>query len=356
MSKNFAPWLGLLLGIFISCSLAALFSENPWHVFKILATSFFNSKFDFGLTLFYTTCLIFSGLAFAIPMKAGLFHIGSEGQILLGAMVAAYLGSAQFFLTATAPVALSFVLIFAGTLLSGILAALVLAFFKLVKQAHEVVVAIMLNFIFAALTTWLTVNYMQNPDSQNPETALIIPSLRIFENDFLKIYFEKSAVSSFLIVAVVSCVVLYLIEKKTLIGYQIRAYGINPSAADRIGISAVKILVLTLGLAGFFSAFVGLTEVLGNTLQYKIGFSPQYGFLGIAVALLARQHFLGIIGSAFLMACLHKGASDLDLETNFLTRDFSRVLQAIIIFSVAASYFLFNSTRQPAKVPKEKVL
>ena len=356
MNKKFAPWLGLLLGIFISCSLAALFSENPWHVFKVLATSFFNSKFDFGLTLFYTTCLIFSGLAFAIPMKAGLFHIGSEGQILLAAMVAAYFGSAQFSLASTAPVTLTFIIIFAGTLCSGILAALILAFFKLVKQAHEVVVAIMLNFIFAALTTWLTVNYMQNPNSQNPETGLILLLLWIFENDFLKIYFEKSAVSSFLIVAVASCLILYLIEKKTLLGYQIRAYGINPLAADRIGISAGKILILTLGLAGFFSALVALTEVLGNTFQYKIGFSPQYGFLGIAVALLARQHFIGIIGSAFLMACLHKGASDLDLETNFLTRDFSRVLQAIIIFSVAASYFLFNRAARPIKVPKEKVL
>jgi general nucleoside transport system permease protein len=87
---------------------------------------------------------------------------------------------------------------------------------------------------------------------------------------------------------------------------------------------------------------VALTEVLGNSFQYKIGFSPQYGFLGIAVALLARQNSIGIIFSAFLMACLHKGASDLDLETQFLTRDFSNVLQALIIFSVAASYFIFD--------------
>ena len=364
-SKKIAPWLGLLLGIVISCSLSALFSESPWHVFKILSTSFFNSKFDFGLTLVYTTCLIFSGLAFAIPMKAGLFHIGSEGQILLAALVAAYMGSAHFSGATTLPAGLAFLLLVAVTLFSGMLAALVLAFFKLVKHAHEVVVAIMLNFIFAALTTWLTVNYLQNPDSQNPETALIVPSLRFLENDFLKLYFEKSAVSSFLIVAVFSCVVLYVFEKKTLLGYQIRAFGINSAAAGRIGISSRKTLIMTLGLAGVFSAFVGLTEVLGNTFQYKIGFSPQYGFLGIAVALLARQHFVGIIGSAFLMACLHKGASDLDLETNFLTRDFSNVLQAIIIFSVAASYFLFSNNNkisrrrarhQPKKVPKEQVL
>jgi ABC-type uncharacterized transport system permease subunit len=340
--KKFAPWFGLVIGISISCSLSLLFNENPWHVFKVLATSFFNSKFDFGLTLFYTTCLIFSGLAFAIPMKAGLFHIGSEGQILLSALVAAYLGSAVVPFDNSFSLVASILFIIITTLISGALSALVIALFKLYKQAHEVVVAIMLNFIFAAITTWITVNHLQNSASQNPETAPISLVFQFLQNDFLKTYFENSAVSSFLIVAVGSCILLYILEKKTLIGYQLRAYGRNPHAAHRIGISSIKILCLSLGLAGMFSAFVALTEVLGNSFQYKIGFSPQYGFLGIAVALLARENFIGIIGSAFLMACLHKGASDLDLETNYLTRDFSRVLQAIIIFSVAASYFIFS--------------
>ncbi len=341
MRKNLAPWLGLGFGITLACSLAGIFNENPWHVFKILATSFFNSKFDLGLTLFYTTCLIFSGLAFAIPMKAGLFHIGSEGQILVSALTASYLGSI-FTPTGSLSIFFYFLGVVFVTMLSGFCAAIILAFFKLAKQAHEVVVAIMLNFIFAALTTWITVNHLQNPASQNPETGLISAPLQFLQNDFLKIYFENSAVSSFLFVALLSCFVLHLIESKTLIGYQIRAFGLNPNAASRLGMKPSRLLVISLGLAGIFSAFVGLTEVLGNTFQYKIGFSPQYGFLGIAVALLARQNFIGIIGSAFLMACLHKGASDLDLETTYLTRDFSRVLQAIIIFSIAASYFIFS--------------
>ena len=104
-------------------------------------------------------------------------------------------------------------------------------------------------------------------------------------------------------------------------------------------------------LAGLFSALIGLNEVLGNSYQYKLGFSPSYGFLGIAVSLLARQNFLGIIFSAFLIAVLHKGASDLDLETQFLTRDFSFVLQALIIFSVAASYYLFNRKKLKTEEP-----
>lgn len=340
--QHFAPWLGLLIGLTLSCLLALFFKENPVQVLKVLCTSFLNSKFDLGLTLFYTTCLIFSALAFAIPMKAGLFHIGSEGQILLSALMAAYLGSHIAPVNGLSSTIFSFLLIIILTLVTGALAAMIIASLKLFRQAHEVVVAIMLNFIFAAITTWLTVNPLQNPNSQNPETAPIISSFQFFKNDFLKVYFDNSAVSSFLFVAIIACLALAFLEKKTLLGYQIKAFGNNPQAAARIGIHSHKILILSLGMAGCFSAGVGLTEVFGNTFQYKIGFSPQYGFLGIAVALLARQNFIGIIGSAFLMACLHKGASDLDMETNYLTRDFSRVLQAIIIFSVAASYYLFR--------------
>ncbi len=340
--KKLAPWFGLLFGIALACGLSAFFKENPLHILKVLTTSFFASKFDLGLTLFYTTCLIFSGLAFAVPMKAGLFHIGSEGQILFSALTAAYLGTAIIPFDNSFSFIISVAVIILTTLISGAFSALLIAAFKLFRHAHEVVVAIMLNFIFAAITTWLTVNHLQSKTSQNPETALLNEPFQFLKNDFLKTYFENSPVSGFLFVALIACFVLYFFENKTLIGYKVKAYGYNPHAATRMGISQNQILCISLGLAGVFSAFVGLTEVLGNTFQYKIGFSPQYGFLGIAVSLLARQNFIGIIGSAFLMACLHKGASDLDLETEHLTRDFSRVLQAIIIFSVAVSYYIFN--------------
>lgn len=336
-TKKLAPWIGLCFGILISCLLALVFKENPLQVFKILTTSFFNSKFDFGLTLFYTTCLIFSGLAFSIPLKAGLFHIGSEGQILISAFATAYLGHVlQLGLIA------SLVLVVLGTLLTGFIAGSVISAFKIFRGAHEVVVAIMLNFILAAVSTWLTVNHLQNPDSQNPETALIQPSLQFLKDDFLKNYFEQAPVSVFFLVAILICVVLQFIESKTIFGYQLKAFGRNPLAAERLGTSRSKMIFIAMGLAGVFSAGVALNEVLGNAFQYKVGFSPQYGFIGIAVALLARQNSVGIIFSAFLMACLHKGASDLDLETQFLTRDFSKILQALIIFSVAASYYIFE--------------
>lgn len=335
--ENLAPWFGFLFGLFLACSLALFFKENPLHVLKIVTTSFLNSKYDFGLTLFYTTCLIFAGLSFAIPMKAGLFHIGSEGQLTISATIAAIIG-----VTFNANSFVGLAAIFIITILTGMLSALIIALLKFYRKAHEVVVAIMLNFVFAALSTWVTVNHFQNTASQNPETGLIFDAYQIFKNDPIKNYFEQSPVSSFFILAIIFCFLLRWLESKTLFFQVIKSYGANPDANKRFGFSELKILASVMLMAGFFSAFIGLTEVLGNSFQYKIGFSPSYGFLGIAVALLARQHFVGLIGSSFLIALLHKGASDLDLETQFLTRDFSRVLQALIIFSVAASYYVFT--------------
>lgn len=334
---DLAPWVGFLFGLLLACLLALFFKESPWHVLKIITTSFANSKYDFGLTLFYTTSLIFSGLAFATPLRAGLFHIGAEGQLTLSAVVAAILGSIL-------PVnnLLGVIVIFILTLMTGMLAAWIIALFKFYRKAHEVVVAIMLNFIFAALSTWLTINHFQNPNSQNPETSLIFDGFQIFKNDPLKLYFDQSPVSLFFIVALVVCLFLKWMESKTCYFQIIKGYGANRNASQRFGFSELKILSSVMLLAGLFSALIGLTEVMGNSYQYKLGFSPSYGFLGIVVSLLARQNFLGIILSSFLIAVLHKGASDLDLETQFLTRDFSLVLQALIIFSVAASYYFFN--------------
>lgn len=332
-----APVFGLLLGLVLSLVLALLFKENPWTVLKTLSTSFMQSKFDFGLTLFYTTCFTFSGLAFAIPLRAGLFHIGAEGQLIIAALVAAVIGQ-----TLSAPAPVGIFLIVLGSLSVAILSALVIGWMKYFRNSHEVVVAIMMNFILSALASYITLNFFQNPESQNPETALIKPEYQILRTDWLKTYFDQSAVSSFFILAIISCFILYFLEKKFLFFKIIKSYGLNPTAAERAGFSKFKIITVVMGLAGFFSGLLGLTEVLGNTFQYKIGFSPQYGFLGIAVALLARLNFLGILASAFLLSILHKGASDLDLETQFLTRDYSRVIQALIIFSIAISFYVFR--------------
>ncbi|MFN3454867.1 MAG: ABC transporter permease [Pseudobdellovibrio sp.] len=337
-TADYSSVIGFFIGVALSSILVLLFKENPSEVLKVLGGSFLQSRYDMGLTLFYATCFVFSGFAFSLPFKAGLFHIGAEGQIVFSAMVAAVCGNILFpYLGGGVS---GIVLISLFTLISGVLCAWVIAAFKVYKQSHEVVVAIMLNFIYSALATYFVLQFFQNPNSQNPESSLIHESYQVFKNGVLKNYFDQSAVSVFLLVAVMSCFLMWWFENKTRVGLEIKAYGENPDAAKRMGISSFKVNFVALGIAGAFSGLIALSEVLGSTFQYKVGFSPSYGFLGIVVALLAQGNPIGMLVSGFIMAVLHKGASDLDLETQFLTRDFSKVLQAIIIFCVAGAVYI----------------
>jgi ABC-type uncharacterized transport system permease subunit len=123
---------------------------------------------------------------------------------------------------------------------------------------------------------------------------------------------------------------------KTTLGFELRAVGQNEAAARAAGIDAGRIRIIALCAAGGIAGMVGLAEVLGNAGKFRVGFSPEYGFIGIAVALLGRNRPLGVVIAALLFGALHKGAADLDLETEHVTRELALVLQAVIILSVSA--------------------
>jgi len=133
---------------------------------------------------------------------------------------------------------------------------------------------------------------------------------------------------------------VFVFLEKTTIGYRLRATGSNPASAQFSGVDSRKVQMLAMGLAGALAGFVALNEITGSAGKYRIGFSADYGFVGIAVALMARNHPLGILVSAFLFGALQKGAADLDFETELITRDFARIIQGIVILSVTSFYFI----------------
>lgn len=329
MKKTLA---GFFLGLAVALSLTLLAGENPLHVAQILFNSAFGSRYDLGLTLFYTTPLIFCGLSVALAFHAGLFNIGGEGQLTMASLTAAATG--VFFPHLAFPWAPLFALMTA--LLAGGFWGWMAGWLRAVRGSHEVVVTIMLNFIAAGVASWFTLKVIPNPASQNPETALVGPGYLLKDYDLIARLFPETPVSAALAVAVVMAVLVWVLLWKTRFGYELRAVGANPEASQRAGISTKKIRILAMTLAGALAGFVALGEVLGSCGQFKIGFSADYGFIGIAVALLAQNNPLGVILAAFLMGALHKGAADLDLETTTITRDFSKILQSLIILGVAS--------------------
>lgn len=317
-------FIGFLFGLAISLVFAATMGESPWLVLRTLFQSSFQSPYDLGLTLYYMTALCFTGLAVAFSFRAGIFNIGAEGQLQVGAITCAYMGAQGSPLWVVILV----------SLMASAAWGYIPGFLKAKRGANEVVTTMMLNFISYGLAHYVVSELIPNPQSQNPETILFAANSG-FQNDFVKVFFQSSPVSVFIIVAVISCLLLEYFFSKTLLGFQIDAVGSNELYAERIGISKTKIVILSLSFSGFLASFAGLNEVLGNAGQYRLGFSPEFGFMGIAVALLAQNRPIHILWSSFLLAALHKGASDLDLESQIVTRDFSKVLQALIILGIA---------------------
>ena len=165
--------LGLAAGLLVTY----FAGENPWNVLQILVKSAFGSGYDFGMTLFYATPLIFTGLSVAVAFHAGLFNIGAEGQLAMGAFVTTAIGICF----PGIPFPLAPILAILGGILGGALWGAIPGWLRAKRGSHEVINTIMLNFIAAGLSSWATLYVLPNPESQNPETQAIAASY-IFPN------------------------------------------------------------------------------------------------------------------------------------------------------------------------------
>ena len=322
------PLLAVVLGLFVGILTTVATGEKPWHVFTVLVKGAFGTPYDFGMTLFYTTPLLFTGLSVAFAFRAGLFNIGAEGQLTMGALAAAATG----LLLPNLPWPVAPVLAALAALVVGGFWGFIAGWLRARRGSHEVITTIMLNFIAAGLTNWATLYLFRTTDSQAAESRAVGANYLIHKFAF----FQGAPVSSALILALIVAGVIWFFFTKVVRGFELKAAGENETSAEFSGIDSAKIKILGLTVAGAIAGLVGVAEVLGNSGRFKIDFSPGYGFIGIAVALLGRGHPLGVVASALLFGALQKGTSDLDLETATVTRDLSLILQAFVILSVSS--------------------
>lgn len=339
--RAIVPIVAVAMGLVLSSLVALLADESPLHVMTILFHSSFGSLYDFGMTLFYATPLIFTGLAVAIPFRAGLFNIGAEGQLSMGAFAAAAAGAMAPHLLFPFSIIIATVAAFAGGAAWGAIAGWARAY----RGTHEVIATILLNFIAAALVSWLTLYVLKNPESQNPETIPLTESYLIQQWPI----FEGAPLGSSFIFAVIVAVLMWVVVSKMRFGFRLLAVGQNQSAAKFSGIHSARTQFLSFVLGGGLAGLVALPEVLGNSGRFRLGFSSGYGFTGIAVALLVNAHPVYIIGAAILFGGLHKGTLDLDLSTDRLTRDVSMIMQAIMILVVAAARIAVDAIERKQK-------
>jgi len=325
------PILAVAFGLACGLVLASFAGESPVHVLAILGRSAFGTPYDLGMSLYFATPLVLTGLAVALPYHSGLFNVGGEGQMIVGVFAAAAVG--LLWPEPGALVAKLLTLVAAFT--AGALWGAIPGWMRVRRGAHEVITTIMMNFIAIGMTSWLTLGALRNTETMNPETrqvgaAYLWPRLELFGD---------APLSVALLLGLVAAACVYLLVWKTPFGGELRAVGLNERAADIAGISVGRTRILAMALGGGLAGLAAVGEIFGNSGKFKIGFSAEYGFTGIAVALLARGRPLGVVLAAILFGALHKGAGDLDFETEFITRDLAVVMQSLVIIAVAVDGF-----------------
>lgn len=331
--KLLFPLLAVLCAFAVGALIVLLVGDSPVETYRLLLGSAFSWPDGIGYTLFFATPLIFTGLAVAVALRGGLLNIGAEGQLYVAAFATAWMGIEL----ANLPAALLVPLCCLAGITAGALWAAIPGLLKARFGSHEVINTIMLNFIAIALVGYLTQYHFRAPGDPIMETVPIGSGAHIARlGAFVPGLPPRIPLNIAFLLALLSCWLVYVLLWKTRWGYEIRATGQNAAAAEYGGISIRKQIVLTMAISGALAGMVGINEVLGYRYRYYDGFSDNFGFTGIAVALLGRNHPFGVLAAALLFAVLQRGGVPVDAFTQLVSKDIVLILQALVILFVAA--------------------
>ncbi|MEP7158007.1 MAG: ABC transporter permease [Chloroflexota bacterium] len=333
LTTALAVVLGLLFGaiLIVLSNMSAGNGLNlalPLEAYAALLDGSLGSVQAFGSTLNNATPLIFAGLAVTFGFRAGLFNIGANGQFLVGAFCAVVVGSMSI-----APFPLHLFVALAAGFAGGAFWGFIPGILKAWRGAHEVVTTIMLNFIGYQLLNLLASTWFRDPSATFPKTRDVLPNAQ------LPILIADTRLHAGILLALLTAFIVWFVLFKTTRGFEIRTVGINPFAARYAGIRPGMITVLTMSISGALAGLGGAAVNLGVTKTYPAEYIINYGFDGIAVALLGRAHPAGVVGAALLFGALRAGAGSMQRATAIPT-DIITIVQAFIILFVAAEAVL----------------
>ena len=338
-----APILSVLLALAAGALFMFVAGYNPWQVYATLLTFSLGRADSIGSILFYATPLLFAGLAVAVAMKAGILNIGVEGQYLIGAFCAAWVGFSLHGLPAWLHLPLAVLAALAGSMLWILLPA----YLKIFRGVHEVISTIMLNYVAFSLLHWLVADVYMDRNQQIP-AGLGSPLIRtpLFEasvaapklNGVLRLLGldvpDYIAINLFLLLGVLLAAGCWILFRYTPLGFEIRATGQGPLTAQNVGIRVDRVRMKAFLLSGGIAGLVGLSHLFGYYDSFDLDFPRSFGFTGIAVALLANNHPLGIIPAALLFGLLGRGGEGIQAFMA-IPMELVVIFQGIIILCVA---------------------
>ena len=322
------PLVALLIAALVGDILILIFGQSPGDVYRQLLEGTWGNAYGFGQVIYKATTLTFTGLAVALGIRAGLFNIGAESQLASGGFLAALVGLAM---PAGTPGAIAVVVCIIAAGIGGGVVGAVPGVLRARFGASEVIVTIMLNFIVLALLNYIVAAHVHVPETlHTPEMrAGTLPRLSAISSTF-----SGSAANTTFFLALAAAAIVWWYLFRTRSGYELRAVGLQPDAAEYGGVRVGGVWAKTMILSGVLAGLGGLNYVLGYKHYYEEGFGTGSGFLGIAVALVGRNHPLGVVLAALLFATLSQGG----LAVNALVpKQMVDVLTAVVIIAVATA-------------------
>ena len=342
VSNVIVPLVNLVLALFVSGLFIFIAGENPIQAVQLIIYGSFGYIEGFAYTLYYTTNFIFTGLAFAVAFHCRLFNIGGEGQ--------AYLGGLGVFLVAFhfnfLPVPIVWLLAIIGSALFGAAWAFIPAYLQAFRGSHVVITTIMFNFIASALMVYLLVDVIRDTNQMGPQTASVakelwFPMFKDIAQLFgIKIRYSPLNISFFL--AILASFFVWFLIWRTKWGYEMRAVGHNTTAAVYAGISPNRNIIIAMLISGALAGMLGVNEILGVHHRVIVNFPAGYGFTGIAVALMGRNHPIGIFLGALLFGILYQGGSEVTFDMPNISRYMFVAVQGVIILFSGALENLFR--------------
>lgn len=323
--RNSLPQIiAVLLALLVGAIVLAATGISPIEAYAAVLTGAFGDIYGIGQTFTQATPIIFTALAFLFAFKGGLFNIGAEGQLLMGGLTAALVGISTTGLPVFVHLPLALVAGAAGGALWGFFPAVL----KAKLGANEVITTLMLSYVAVGITSYM-VTYPIKAPGMVPQTVLIATSAE------LPGILPPTQLSASFIIALISAgIVAYLLERTT-IGYEIRAIGLNIKAAESGGISIKKGIIFALVISGALAGLGGAGEILGVHHRFIDGFSPGYGWDGLAVALIGGLNPYGAIFAAVFIGALRSGGQAMSRSMG-VPLDIVFILQALVILFVAA--------------------
>lgn len=339
-----APALAIAIALAVSSLVLVLSGDDPLEVYR--------SMWDFGTQANSIVSMLnravpyyLAGLAVAVGFKMNLFNIGVEGQYYLAAIVAAVVGAA---IDLPAPVHVAAICVVA--MVSGAVWAGIAGVLKATRGVNEVISTIMLNnIVLLGFGSWLAVQFRDQSGGSLQLETKDIPASGLMPN--LNGWLEAlgvdlpagSRLTGFLLVAVAAGVAYHVLLQRTRFGYDLRASGLNPFAAVSSGVDANGMVVKAMLLSGALAGLVGMSYLLGDFGRYTGDFPTGIGFTGIAVALIGRNHPVGIGLGALLWGFMERGAQRLDLED--VPKEIVTIMQGTIVLSVVVAYEVVRRIR-----------